>query len=91
MSEEEINKLEKCMEITEKALKKSEPKDEKGEKLLKFVENYYKDAEHYKSKKDRETALEAVSYAHGILDAGVLTKHIKTPNYLLNPEEENKK
>ncbi len=76
------------MKITEKALKKSKPIDEKGEKLLKFVEDYYKDAQHYKSKGDKETALEAVSYAHGILDAGVLSKHIKTPNYLLNPEED---
>lgn len=89
MTEKLNDKLEKCMEITEEALEKSSATDEEGEKLMEFIKNYYKDAKYYQSEGEKETALEAVSYAHGILDAGVLLKHIKTPNYILNPEKEN--
>lgn len=80
-------KLEKSMKITEDALERSEVEDEEGEQLMEFIEDYYKDSKHYRDQGDLETALEAVSYAHGILDAGVLLKHIKVPNYILNSEE----
>jgi len=86
----EKSKLERCMEITEEALEKSKAIDEEGKKLMEFINNYYKDAKYYKSKGEKETALEAISYAHGILDAGVLLKHIKTSNYILNPEKKEK-
>lgn len=76
-------KLETCMNITKECLDKVKVKNKKGEKLMKFTRDYYKDAKHYKEK-NPETALEAVSYAHGILDAGVLLGHIEIPDYELN-------
>lgn len=78
-------KLEQCIEITGKTLGKAKAKDKKGEKLIKFADDYYKDAEYYQ-KKEPETALEAVSYAHGFLDSGVLLGHIQIPDYELRKE-----
>ncbi len=80
-------KLKTCMNITQESLDNAEVKNKKGEKLIKFARDYYKDAEYYKEK-EPETALEAVSYAHGFLDSGVLLGHIKIPDYQLKKEVE---
>jgi len=71
-----------CMSITKEALDKAVVVDEAGELLLKWAKDYYKDAEYY-IEKDKATALEAVSYAHGFIDAGVLLGHLKIKNYHL--------
>lgn len=75
-------KLERCMEITEKCINKAKINNEKGERLMEFAENYAEDAEHYKDE-EPETALEAISYAHGFLDSGVILGHITIPDYQL--------
>lgn len=80
-------KLERCMTITKETIKKAEIDNEKGEKLIKFAKDYYKDAEHYRSKKP-ETALEAASYAHGFIDAGVILGHITIEDYELEKQVE---
>lgn len=81
-----VGKLERCMEITKSCLEKAVTKNENGEELLRFAKDYYKDAEYYSSK-DPETALEAVSYAHGFIDAGVLLGFIEIPDYHLKAKE----
>lgn len=71
------------MEITARCLREARA-DECGEVLLRFARDYFSDAQYY-AEKDAETALEAVSYAHGLLDAGVLLGHIRIPGYHLKP------
>ena len=81
-----VEKLERCMKITGNCLGKAVAKNKNGEELLRFARDYYKDAEYYSSK-DPETALEAVSYAHGFIDAGVLLGLIEIPDYHLKAKE----
>ena len=76
-------KYEYCLGITKKALKDVKAADKQGELLLKWAKDYYKDAEYYSSKKDSNTALEAIAYAHGFIDAGVLLGHLKIKDYHL--------
>lgn len=75
-------KLEYGLSVTREALKKARALDKKGERLLAFVRDYYRDAQHYAGR-DAPTALEAVAYAHGILDGGVLAGHIRIKGYHL--------
>jgi len=79
-----MNKYEYCEKITKDCLEKVEVLDDKGQTLLKFAKDYYNDALHYKEKDDEETALEAVAYAHGFIDAGVLLGHLKIEGYHLD-------
>ncbi len=75
-------KREYCMSITKQAIEKAITIDKQGELLLKWAKDYYKDAEYYTGKDDA-TALEAVAYAHGFIDAGVLLGHLKIEGYHL--------
>ncbi len=79
---EKKNKLSRCIEVTRECIEKANVKTEKGETLMKFARDYYEDSLYYRER-DPETSLEAVSYAHGFLDAGVLLGHIEIPNYQL--------
>jgi hypothetical protein len=76
-------KYEQSLKYTRDAL--AELKIVKDSKLsneyLKWVENYRKDAEHYAAKGDYATALEAIAYAHGFIDAGVLAGLFEIPGY----------
>lgn len=81
------DKLDKCISITEECLEEAEAVDEKGEELMEFIQNYYKDSKYYRDQGKTATSLESISYAHGILDAGVLMKHIKILDYVLNEDD----
>ncbi|MBS3163188.1 DUF357 domain-containing protein [Candidatus Woesearchaeota archaeon] len=78
MQEIGIEKLEKYIKLTEKALKKLENvKDEKALILIGMSKNYYKDALHFKEKNDFVNAFAAINYAHAFLDSAALLKLIK--------------
>ncbi|MEM4222218.1 MAG: DUF357 domain-containing protein [archaeon] len=92
MKSDVLEKMEKCMVITEKALKNAKPLDDFGKIILKFAKDYFEDSKYYQAKSSEDpkhsiTALEAVSYAHGLLDAGVLSGHISIKNYHLSKQE----
>ena len=74
------------MKITENCINKLELLDEKGKILQEWINNYYKDALHYAEKGDFVTALEAIAYAHGFIDSGVLLGLFKIENYHLEKE-----
>lgn len=74
-------KLGFCLKITKDCLGKAKATGD-GKILLKFATDYFNDALYYENK-DSETALEAVAYAHGFIDAGVLLGLIKIPKYHL--------
>ena len=68
-----IQKIEKYLSITEKALQSIEIVPEhkqKADEVLDMAQRYYSDAKHYKEKGDFVTAVAAVNYAHGWLDCG---------------------
>jgi hypothetical protein len=75
------SKLDYCLKITGDCLKRMKVK-KGGEELARFAKDYYNDALYYKEK-DPETALEAVAYAHGFIDAGVLCGLIGIEGYHL--------
>jgi hypothetical protein len=68
------DKYEACLKITEDALQrmKVKEKNETSDTYMKFIKDYVNDANHFAAQGDHETALEAVAYAHGFIDAGVL-------------------
>ena len=51
--------------------------------LLKFAKDYYNDEKQYAEKGDYVTALEAIAYAHGFIDAGVLAGYFEIGGYHL--------
>lgn len=70
-------KLTKYFEITQKALEKVKESPENlnitdttRKDFIDMVENYFKDAMHFKEKGDLVNAFAALNYAHGWLDAG---------------------
>lgn len=67
-----ISKLDKYLELTEKALKEVKIKDKKAEKLVDMSRRYFSDAKHFKEKGKIEEAFAAVNYAHAFLDAAAL-------------------
>jgi len=75
------DKLDCCLAITRECLEKLKVK-KGGEILAKFAKDYYNDALYYKET-DPETALEAVSYAHGFIDAGILAGLLDIKEYHL--------
>jgi len=75
------SKLDYCLKTTGNCLKKMKVKKE-GEEIARFAKDYYNDALYY-SKSDPETALEAVAYSHGFIDAGVLLSLIEIKGYHL--------
>ena len=80
-----MNKLDFCLSETKRCLDALKVKDRKAEVLIKFARDYYNDALHYK-KSDPETALEAVAYAHGFIDAAILLGLIEIKDYHLEEE-----
>ncbi|MDD5649547.1 MAG: DUF357 domain-containing protein [Candidatus Nanoarchaeia archaeon] len=78
MKEITLQKLEKYIKLTEKALKSLENvKDEKALILIGMSKNYYNDALHFKDKNDFVNAFAAINYAHAFLDSAALLKLIK--------------
>ena len=67
-----ISKLDKYLELTEKALKEVKIKDKKAEKLVDMAKRYFSDAKHFKENGKIEEAFAAVNYAHAFLDAAAL-------------------
>ena len=67
-----ISKLDKYLELTEKALKEVKIKDKKAEKLVDMAKRYFSDAKHFKENGKLEEAFAAVNYAHAFLDAAAL-------------------
>lgn len=71
-------RLKTYFRLTEGAYKKAKESKEKinldnfREKVLDMVKRYIDDAHHFKAKNDLVTAMSALSYAHGLLDAGAL-------------------
>lgn len=69
-------KIEKYLQITEKALESVKVSSKEGEMVLDMAKRYFEDAKHYYEKGDVVTAFAAVNYAHGWLDAGARLKVI---------------
>ena len=71
-------RLETYFRLTEEAYKKAQASKQKvslekaREKILDMAKRYIDDAHHFKEKEDIVTAMSALSYAHGLLDAGAL-------------------
>ena len=78
-------KYEMCLKITGEAIGKLKvvKKDQISETFLQFARDYIADAKHYAEKEDYATALEAIAYAHGFIDAGVLAGYFEIANYHL--------
>ena len=78
-------KYEQCLCITSDALDQLEVTEKNclSDKYLDFARNYLNDAKHYAKKDDYVTALEAISYAHGFIDAGVLAGFFSIEGYHL--------
>ena len=69
-------------------LKKLKVKTKRGEFILDLVLRYYKDSEYYLDK-DYDVALEAISYASGLLDCAVITRDIEIEEHYFNEIKEN--
>jgi hypothetical protein len=82
-------KYDLCREYTSRALQNLEIKkhDRLSKEFLAFAMDYYTDAQHYAKKGDYVTALEAVAYAHGFIDAGVMAGLFEVKDYHLKPLE----
>ncbi|MEK6936654.1 MAG: DUF357 domain-containing protein [Nanoarchaeota archaeon] len=71
-------RLKTYFRLTEGAYKKALESKEKinldksREKILDMVKRYIGDAHHFREKGDIVTAMSALNYAHGLLDAGAL-------------------
>lgn len=78
-------KYEQCLEITQDARGKIEliEKSCVSDSYLKFADDYIHDAKYYAAKGDHVTALEAIAYAHGFIDAGVLAGLFRIEGYHL--------
>ncbi len=78
-------KYELCLRITSEARKALEvvQQNQVSETYLQFADDYITDANHYAEKGDYATALEAIAYAHGFIDAGVLAGYFKIEGYHL--------
>ncbi len=83
--EDTREKYEVCLRMTTDALEKLElAEDTKvAREILEFAKDYYEDAKYYAEKGMYSTALEAIAYAHGLLDAGVLAGFFRISNYHL--------
>ena len=71
-------RLEKYIKLTENALKElKNVKNKDALVLINMSKNYYKDALHFRDKKDYINAFAAINYAHCFLDSATLLKLIK--------------
>lgn len=82
-------KYEQCLCITSDALDQLEVTEKTvlSDKYLEFANNYAHDAKHYAEKGDYVTALEAIVYAHGFIDAGILAGLFRIEGYHLKEVE----
>ena len=78
-------KYEFCLKITTDAMAQLTvaKNDSVSREFLQFINDYTADAKHYAAKGDYATALEAIAYAHGFIDAGVLAGYFRIPGYHL--------
>ena len=78
-------KYELCLRITGEAMEKLVVVEDNqvSETFLQFARDYLADAKHYAEKGDYATALEAIAYAHGFIDAGVLAGYFEIDGYHL--------
>ena len=72
-------KIEKYYTLTSKALKIAKKsiaknKQEQAKEIIKMVECYLKDSQHFKEKKDYINSYGCLNYAHGWLDSGARLK-----------------
>ncbi len=81
-----LEKIEKYLKTTQKALEAVAVAEDRGKDLRKHAEafldmasRYYRDALHYREKGDLITAFAAVNYAHAWIDAGVRIGILKAP------------
>jgi len=83
------DKYDMCLRITSKALEDLIVKKNTAlaKEYLKFTNSYVSDSKHYAEKEEYETALEAVAYAHGFIDAGVLAGLFEIKDYHLRRVE----
>ncbi len=70
-------KIERYLDITKKAIRKVKPGSTRkfswkdaSEDFLDMATRYYRDALHFRDRRDLVNAFAAVNYAHGWLDAG---------------------
>lgn len=77
-----------CLKITSDALDKMNviSDDEQTARLVELIKGYYNDAKYYADKGMIATALEAIAYAHGLLDGGILLGVIDIPGYHLKED-----
>ena len=72
------DRLARYFRLTEQAFEKAKTSKEDvklentRDKILDMAKRYIDDAKHFKEKGDFVTAFSALSYAHGLLDAGAL-------------------
>jgi hypothetical protein len=83
-------KLDFCLKETKRCLGSAIARGPDARQLLKFARDYYEDARYYE-KRDPETALEAVAYAHGFIDAALLLGLVEIKGYHLAAKEKVKK
>ncbi len=83
-------KLDYCLQKTRECLERAQMRDDSAAQLMQFARDYYKDALYYQ-RTDPETALEAVAYAHGFIDAAVLLGLIEIEGYHLEKMEKIEK
>jgi hypothetical protein len=79
-------KYEQCLALTRDALDKLKvvKKTCISDNYLEWVKDSVHDAEYYASKGDYVTALEAVAYAHGFIDSGVMAGFFEIEGYHVN-------
>ncbi len=83
------NKYETCLRITKDAMERLVVIKESiaARRYLEFARDYFNDALYYARKGDYATALEAIAYAHGFIDAGVIAGFFKIDGYHLEAVE----
>ncbi|MCW3998383.1 MAG: DUF357 domain-containing protein [Candidatus Bathyarchaeota archaeon] len=88
------NLISKYINSTEKVLKEIQRKDEVNisnediDNIIKYVEDYLKDAKYYRDQKKLDTSLTSIAYCEGLLDA---LRLIGVVNFDWTKREENKK
>lgn len=80
-----IEKLEKYLSTTEKALKiakrkVAKNKEKEAKEILEMAENYFKDAKYFQKQENYVNCFAAINYAHGWLDTGARLGIFKVKN-----------
>ena len=82
-------KYDLCLRLTSDALGRLEVvrPGRIADKYLEFANNYFSDAKHFAEKGEWDNALESIAYAHGFIDAGVLSGIFRIVGYHLEAAE----